>query len=380
MTIFISYKSENVNLVRSITERLIFSGVNVWFAEYRVHLRKYDEFVVEFDREIQTAISNCTQAIIFTNNSWADSDYCKKEMRGLIKRIGTKDILEVAIPVESKPHKEYPGLDDNQAIIFSGNCKNPKWSDLEELAQEIGNKIGIDVKRLADVHIEDSEEVYAPRYGLSLRPGPLELMPGLTERLIPADTRLFRSLCFRGKIQEREVTLWLFFEPLKSPTARISRSQMENRDDRQRYNDYRKFALNWIETEEKNGHIINEKGLHIIFINKKSQMIMTFKDEVESIRLWERRYVITIEHEYADGLTLGELRLQFSASLDGDEEEQRRQFCQIAPYMDTIASTVSYKPSALRESLINRLPVQLPDPGSGGMYCSAKELPFMSGC
>lgn len=41
---FITYKSEDADLVRNVADQLIASGIRVWFAEYQVLLQNYDQF------------------------------------------------------------------------------------------------------------------------------------------------------------------------------------------------------------------------------------------------------------------------------------------------------------------------------------------------
>ena len=41
MFVFLSYKSEDSNLVRQVAEQLIGCGIDVWFNEYRILLGEY---------------------------------------------------------------------------------------------------------------------------------------------------------------------------------------------------------------------------------------------------------------------------------------------------------------------------------------------------
>jgi hypothetical protein len=47
--LFISYKSEDANLVRAVAERLMACGNEIWFAEYRVLPENYEEFDMLID-------------------------------------------------------------------------------------------------------------------------------------------------------------------------------------------------------------------------------------------------------------------------------------------------------------------------------------------
>lgn len=65
---FISYHSEDANVVRRIAERLILGGYRVWFAEYRVLLANYEDF----EDEIVQGIKHSSFALLFTTPKYAD--------------------------------------------------------------------------------------------------------------------------------------------------------------------------------------------------------------------------------------------------------------------------------------------------------------------
>jgi hypothetical protein len=53
--VFLSYKSEDVRLVRHVAEALLANQYAVWFAEYQVLLRSYDRFQEAIDDAIPNA-------------------------------------------------------------------------------------------------------------------------------------------------------------------------------------------------------------------------------------------------------------------------------------------------------------------------------------
>ncbi|MGM0668314.1 MAG: toll/interleukin-1 receptor domain-containing protein, partial [Gemmatimonadota bacterium] len=91
MLVFVSYKSEDANLVRGVAERMTANGVSLWFAEYEVLPETYERFQEAIDEGIQ----NASHGLIFTNARWADSEYCRYEMAHLLERIPPGKITEV---------------------------------------------------------------------------------------------------------------------------------------------------------------------------------------------------------------------------------------------------------------------------------------------
>src|SRR4051812_29359925 len=120
--VFISYKSENAQLVRQVVEELMYHGIRTWFAEYDLlskdHIRLEDlykrlrdeignEKAEQAYREqirqvLSTAMSDCTHGVAFTNQFWAGSDFCKHEINYLIEKFGnrTSRVLQICLPNE----------------------------------------------------------------------------------------------------------------------------------------------------------------------------------------------------------------------------------------------------------------------------------------
>jgi tetratricopeptide (TPR) repeat protein len=92
--VFVSYKSENVELARRIAERLIASGLKVWFAEYQVLLAERERFQEAIDK----GLARSRYGIVLTNELYAMSQHCMHELAGLLDRCGPARLLEVRVP------------------------------------------------------------------------------------------------------------------------------------------------------------------------------------------------------------------------------------------------------------------------------------------
>jgi hypothetical protein len=111
--VFISYKSEDVDLARRIANQLIASGLKVWFNEYRVLLQNFDQF----QNAIDFGIAHSDWAICLTNNRYIGSEYCRNELEQLLNKLPSENVLEIMIPREDLPHQKYAALDNCPAYV-----------------------------------------------------------------------------------------------------------------------------------------------------------------------------------------------------------------------------------------------------------------------
>ena len=127
--IFLSYKSENVELVRFISEQMQAAGHNVWFNEYRVGLGEWE---TDFEQRISEGTRSAGRAVFFTNALWARSiEWCvDAEAKPLLARLPNESCLEVRLPPEPDPHRLVPGLSSVRSLDGS---RMDKWSLLAEI-------------------------------------------------------------------------------------------------------------------------------------------------------------------------------------------------------------------------------------------------------
>jgi hypothetical protein len=124
--IFVSYKSEDVAVARAVAEALMATGTHVWFAEYQILLDDRHRFEEVLDQ----ALHRCTKAIALTNDRYARSPYCDKEIRTLLDTIGPKNVVEVMIPREPQPHCVHPRLEGAYSATWHGSL----YALLDELS------------------------------------------------------------------------------------------------------------------------------------------------------------------------------------------------------------------------------------------------------
>ncbi|MBL8809853.1 MAG: toll/interleukin-1 receptor domain-containing protein [Planctomycetaceae bacterium] len=93
--VFMSYKSQDSDLVRAVAEWLMAAGLRVWFAEYQVLLRERDLF----QRAIDIGIAMSQWGIAFTNPTYITSEHCQNELKALASSTGgdPEHLLEIVL-------------------------------------------------------------------------------------------------------------------------------------------------------------------------------------------------------------------------------------------------------------------------------------------
>lgn len=116
--VFLSYKTEDVTVVRQIAEQLIARDIAVWFAEYAIPIGERSTF----QESIDAGIRGSKYGVCFTNNRYADSPYCRRELQQLLDPTtgGSKRVIEFRFPTEARPHKVFPQLASAYSVEYEG--------------------------------------------------------------------------------------------------------------------------------------------------------------------------------------------------------------------------------------------------------------------
>jgi hypothetical protein len=241
MRVFLSYKSEDANLVRGVADRLLAGGLDIWFNEYDISLERYEDFAAEIDAGIRQA----THAIVFTNRRWTASDWCRYEMRGLLARLPRPEhLVEVCIPKEEEPRREFVVLAEGDPIVFRGDFEDPANDDLDTLALLVRERLGLSAP-LRDRRTEAAPTgpIRLPRLGATLDAGPFR--PSLA-RTDEHGESLGMGLALVADLDGREAFLDLHVWPLRSVLDSLSIPQDQASDDRAVYTAYRRYAHEWL--------------------------------------------------------------------------------------------------------------------------------------
>jgi hypothetical protein len=117
--VFLSYKSEDAELVRQVADALIAGGLKVWFAEYLILLVDRDRF----QDAIDDGLRRSRFGVLFTNDRYAQSDHCRYELTQLLlpEYCGAGRLLEVRVRDEPLLRAHHPGLSGCPWLQFRGD-------------------------------------------------------------------------------------------------------------------------------------------------------------------------------------------------------------------------------------------------------------------
>ncbi|MBU1712409.1 MAG: toll/interleukin-1 receptor domain-containing protein [Proteobacteria bacterium] len=303
---FLSYKSEDVAIVRMIAEQMRASGAKVWFAEYDIRLESRDQFM----EDIESAIDNCRFGICFTNDHFTDSQYCRKEVELLLNRLGPERIVEIALPRQPLPHRLFPDL--SAAMCLEVPVSQSIEKNLMESGQERSTMLSCRAVDSILEHIQKSTGVllsgcdcqtagelnrrgYRSRgvgYSLDFTGWTLE-RPGCLARLIgwgEGDSLgpMFSRACSGGR-------LWGHLIVGKQDVAR-KKLKIGTNDDREYYDEALKFARHYYGKIWKQ----NCMGVHLLFLEGFSHPAFTTLARsgitvVMGNAVWSRLYSVVLK-------------------------------------------------------------------------------------
>lgn len=346
MRLFISYKSEDCNAVREIVEILISAGVPVWFAEYEVLPSQYDIFDRDLEANLHIAVRACTHALIFSNDRWSESDYCRVEMIAICALLPARNVIEVCIPHEDMPHRKYPILESGTMIEYSHNPITTARSILE--------LFGINAAASIRPAIPSGKTMLRLwRFGLTLNPGGFEPTLEGSRRTSVGQGR--PSAVLQAEIDGLTVKMAIILDVFDTVLRSLQISEKGAVSDRLVYKGYRQYAQKW-EVEKS----IEIRGLHLYFWDSRSQVALTYVTRSNDSRglkgFWERRYVLSPRG--MSPAERGEIHILFYVpELRGTDEEQLQRFVGLCRVFDRIVRTIQYQPLSARRDITNILPM-----------------------
>lgn len=148
---FISYKSENIDVVRPIAEILIANHFKVWFSEYSLDINTYLSTEDALQRAVLTGISKSKYALCFTNEAYFASDRCRMELNGLFGHLNQEHIIQVPLSVPAFYAQVSLSRIEIDAIReLKEKLKPSPCIEFESIAVTLQQ-----IERLADLEIDD---------------------------------------------------------------------------------------------------------------------------------------------------------------------------------------------------------------------------------
>jgi tetratricopeptide (TPR) repeat protein len=334
LRIFISYRSKDANEVRAVVDVLRAHGVDVWFAEYDVLSRDYDDFEAELDQQILKAIASCTHGVVFTNSSWAESEHCSHELNGLIDRFGpgSPRVIHVEMP------REPLGTAIHQRLQ---GC--PRWThqtgEFTATAKSILQVVAPDVVFQSVPAPQSSGPTTLDLYGYRVQVdlGNYQAQPVQTQDTLGASEQGVLRRQFRGTLAGTELFLLATFVPPTRVNMRAYPDAMPaSADNREHYRFLRQQATDWHVHEAQSEH-----GLHLFLHQGWPRLAMTYlKHDGRSLRGWQRMYILHLRTP-GEGVQ-GELHLSFGMPFRDAPDQALRRFLRITPCLDAIAGSARY--------------------------------------
>ena len=312
---FVSYKSDDVQLAREITDQLIASGRRVWFAEYQILLQARDQF----QEAILRGIRRSAVGLAITNDRYAESEYCRLEMHDLLERCGPERVLEIKVPAEDGPHRQFPGLEASPQATAA---------DLNDALSFVNAELGWEVELppsngAAAAGPKEIRAVcmgYVYRLDISgwevLEAG-LEQLPDGTEK---------GPVLRRGLDGGGEVHVNVYAGP---ETATAARSQDRDADDREMYNELLDYLPRHV------GRLSAKvQGVHLMFHKGLSQMAVTYRMPRRYGGYWTRKHSVVIPGPHGNEPAEFVFTFGFSGPF--------REYCRHAHLMDELVRTVEW--------------------------------------
>jgi hypothetical protein len=314
---FISYKSENVDLARTVADHLTASGQKVWFAEYEILLYDRDQFEMEID----DGIRHSRYGLVFLNDIYATSKHCGREIAQLqaqkpeyvlIVRIPDQGVLKgrfEEIPIDRAveacrrhDRSEFKGILDTLGIkagesgmgrmfsIGSVLAKALPENKLLDAGSDVNAVLGfVEARTKRPIVKMASQAAGRDSFWGSLLGADFSLDVSGWRRIDPGSRAIIdkgQGAQFERAVGKERLLVNLYFDRDMSEEGK-SRLKPPSPDDRELYDTLREYAKKHM--TRLNARI---RGVHLLFHGGLSQLALTY----QLPGYWTRKYSVTVNH------------------------------------------------------------------------------------
>lgn len=138
---FVSYKVENVLLVRQVVEQLMASNIKIWFDEYQILLDDYENW----EECVKENISKSRYVLIFIDKLYLLSGACQVEFKDSVEKHGYDKMILIVLDEISNPILK----EVKWSFHFTGsNTINDILSFIESIIRQPIQKINLENMRI----------------------------------------------------------------------------------------------------------------------------------------------------------------------------------------------------------------------------------------
>ncbi len=343
--LFVSYKSENANLVRKLVDFLLSQAIPTWFVEYDLKLNDFSQL----EKVIESAILSSKYALLFIDEAWSSSDFIAKEAKWIEKCCTNHGLNVLVVKLDkSKNHRhKYSSLfkHDFPELQYDG--------DFDSLIKFLSENTTFQFPSITFPTFRDDSERFKIYKGVDFSPGPFrfdhqktaarraemreEKNPFIKFIIEPLfSKRLYHVLhCFNGEFLSKKIRLVILFYPYNATTFGFFPSLTHFDDDIKTYFYYRKYAEKWV-----TGKKWKDKGAHIFMHHGNRNLGFSYfiptESTVDGVSGWERHYVIGLRDSKKNEKVKGEIKLVFFC----EEVKDPRVFHSLCLHIENIASSL----------------------------------------
>ncbi|HUT95343.1 MAG TPA: HEAT repeat domain-containing protein [Thermoguttaceae bacterium] len=310
--LFISYKSEDVLLARRIVERLMASGLRVWFAEYEIALADRDKF----NSRIVDGIKRSRYGLIITNKEYGDSLHCRHELQGLMTHVGLADVLRIMYRDQriTRPHFPAQALEDiprQNCLVYDGP------GDFPRLLRLVAGRIPFDIP----AENGGGPEMAAERFTIGIDQCTVSIQTGgwgtprdRTGEAESADLALEDPRCW-------DIAARVSRESIPRRLPSLERALLE----RMVFDQLTERARVFLRDSS-----VECRGVHLVFLGGFCHLAVTVNDG----DVWARRYHLV--------LPLSQFEQNLEVSVNFHVRGSFSEFCRRAAQMDEIVASLRW--------------------------------------
>lgn len=383
---FISYRSCDSDRVRPIVDALLAAGKTVWFAEYAIGFFARDQFQAAIDH----GIARSRGALLFTSESYFDSEHCLIEVRAISDRLSKFDMQVIEVPIAASA-AHTTTCSEPQLLGSDGECVNhvrrkATVSSTKDVCKDLGLEV---TDRLTSseprsftltinggqVGVTCAARAWNIREGGETQNSPGRMIANEAHQVQLTGRRDFSSCCIDVEMSIRPHRDLIAETTENSFTAIPNGSEFvlslhrfdENSEDRELNAMLRNFEM--LRTADSGEACV---GYHLLHWNGRGQSLLTLWDGDR----WRRRFTLLLLNELPDDSI--QLEVDFRSS--GSFRQFAEAFEEMALFVDSLNVTRQTPPERPDATAVAPASADDPrlEPLQAQVFAAIRHVPFTS--